>query len=145
MRIPKEPIAREQFYLDLIEKCLVSREQRKVDYSSLRSYYLFGNAPDDVLCVGDEIDFQTISRWSTGRDEWSGSIGRDRDEKGRFLPRKSLVYLIRRSIGQYGYRGINFIDKAIQVSLEKISEDMGEAAEQFLINYLEKNGTIFPT
>ena len=35
--------------------------------------------PDDVLCVGDEIDFQTISRWSSGRDEWSGTIGRDRD------------------------------------------------------------------
>jgi hypothetical protein len=41
--------------------------------------------PDDVLCVGDEIDFQTISRWSTGRDEWSGSIGRDRDETVRVL------------------------------------------------------------
>jgi hypothetical protein len=55
MRIPKEPIAREQFYLDLIEKCLVSREQRKVDYSSLRSYYLFGNAPDDVPAIYNKI------------------------------------------------------------------------------------------
>jgi hypothetical protein len=55
MRIPKELIAREQFYLDLIEKCLVSREQRKVDYSSLRSYYLFGNAPDDVPAIYNKI------------------------------------------------------------------------------------------
>ena len=55
MRIPKEPVAREQFYLDLIEKCLVSREQRKVDYSSLRSYYLFGNAPDDVPAIYNKI------------------------------------------------------------------------------------------
>jgi hypothetical protein len=55
MRIPKEPIAREQFFLDLIEKCLVSREQRKVDYSSLRSYYLFGNAPDDVPAIYNKI------------------------------------------------------------------------------------------
>ena len=55
MRIPKEPIAREQFYLDLIEKCLVSREQRKVDYSSLRSYYLIGNAPDDVPAIYNKI------------------------------------------------------------------------------------------
>jgi hypothetical protein len=55
MRIPKEPIAREQFYLDLIEKCLVSREQRKVDYSSLRSYYLFGNAPDDAPAIYNKI------------------------------------------------------------------------------------------
>jgi hypothetical protein len=35
--------------------------------------------PDEVLCVGDEIDFQTISRWSSGKDEWSGTIGKDRD------------------------------------------------------------------
>jgi hypothetical protein len=55
MRIPKEPIARENFYLELIEKCLVSREQRKVDYSSLRSYYLFGNAPDDVPAIYNKI------------------------------------------------------------------------------------------
>ena len=55
MRIPKEPIAREQFYLDLIEKCLVSREQRKVDYASLRSYYLIGNAPDDVPAIYNKI------------------------------------------------------------------------------------------
>ncbi len=55
MRIPKEPVAREQFYLDLIEKCLVSREQRKVDYASLRSYYLFGNAPDDVPAIYNKI------------------------------------------------------------------------------------------
>lgn len=55
MRIPKDPVARENFYLDLIEKCLVSREQRKVDYSSLRSYYLFGNAPDDVPAIYNKI------------------------------------------------------------------------------------------
>lgn len=55
MRIPKEPVARENFYLELIEKCLVSREQRRVDYSSLRSYFLFGNAPDDVPAIYNKI------------------------------------------------------------------------------------------
>lgn len=35
--------------------------------------------PDQVLCVGDEIDFQTISRWSSPFDETSGTIGKDRD------------------------------------------------------------------
>ena len=35
--------------------------------------------PDEVLCVGDEIDFQTISRWSSGFDEHSKTIGADRD------------------------------------------------------------------
>ena len=35
--------------------------------------------PDEVICVGDEIDFQTISRWSSGFDEHSKTIGKDRD------------------------------------------------------------------
>lgn len=37
--------------------------------------------PDDlVVTVGDEIDLQTISRWSQGTAlEWERSIGRDRD------------------------------------------------------------------
>jgi hypothetical protein len=55
MRIPKNPVDREIFYLDLIQKCLVSREERKVDYASLRSWYLFGNGPDDVPALYNKI------------------------------------------------------------------------------------------
>jgi hypothetical protein len=55
MRIPKSPVDREIFYLDLIQKCLVSREERKVDYASLRSFYLFGNGPDDVPALYNKI------------------------------------------------------------------------------------------
>ena len=46
MRIPSNDVDREYFYLDLIEKCLVSREERKADYTVLRSYYLFGADPE---------------------------------------------------------------------------------------------------
>lgn len=42
MRIPEEHLDREAFYNDLVEKCLVSREERKGDYETLRSFYLFG-------------------------------------------------------------------------------------------------------
>ena len=37
--------------------------------------------PDDLVCTaGDEIDLQTISRWSQGTAlEWERSIGKDRD------------------------------------------------------------------
>lgn len=55
MRIPTNPIDRHRFYLELIEKCLVSREQRKVDYSSLRSWYLFGNGPDEAPALYNKI------------------------------------------------------------------------------------------
>lgn len=55
MRIPKNAVDRERFYLDLIEKCMVSREERKADYNSLRSYYLFGNGPDDTPALYNKI------------------------------------------------------------------------------------------
>jgi hypothetical protein len=55
MRIPKEPVQRELFYLDLIQKCLVSREERRPDYASLRSYYLFGNAPSETPAIFNKI------------------------------------------------------------------------------------------
>ena len=51
--------------------------------------------PDDVLCVGDELDFQTISRWSSGRDEWSGTIGRDRDTCQRVLYELQVNHIVR--------------------------------------------------
>ena len=55
MRIPTEPLDREYFYLDLIQKCLVSREDRNPDYASLRSWYLFGNGPDDSPALYNKI------------------------------------------------------------------------------------------
>ena len=47
MIIPKNPIEREAFYVELMEKCLVSRDERKGDYSSLRSWFLFGAGPEE--------------------------------------------------------------------------------------------------
>jgi len=36
--------------------------------------------PDQTVTIGDEIDFQTISKWSTGTpEEYSQSLGDDRD------------------------------------------------------------------
>ena len=55
MRIPSNPLERHRFYLELIEKCLVSREERKPNYGSLRSYYLFGNGPDEVPALYNKI------------------------------------------------------------------------------------------
>jgi len=55
MRIPSNPLQREEFYLDLIQKCFVSREERKADYSALRSYYLFGAAPEESPALFNKI------------------------------------------------------------------------------------------
>ena len=55
MRIPSDPVHREMFYLDLIQKCFVSREERKADYASLRSFFLFGAAPEEPPALFNKI------------------------------------------------------------------------------------------
>lgn len=46
MKIPDDPIQREYFYNDLVDKCSVSIQERTGTYDSLRSYYLFGSGLD---------------------------------------------------------------------------------------------------
>jgi hypothetical protein len=55
VRIPKSPEDREQFYLDIINKCTVSKETRASDYATLRSWYLFGNSPDEAPALYNKI------------------------------------------------------------------------------------------
>lgn len=55
MKIPTNLLDREEFYLDIIRKCLVSRESRRTDYSYLRNWYLFGNGPDEALALYNKI------------------------------------------------------------------------------------------
>jgi hypothetical protein len=55
MRIPSEPVERENFYLDLIHKCSVSMPERRTDYGGLRSWYLFGNGPDEAPAMYNKI------------------------------------------------------------------------------------------
>ena len=55
MRIPNKEIEREYFYRDLIEKCLVSLQERKGDYSSLRSWFLFGSGPEESPTIFNKI------------------------------------------------------------------------------------------
>lgn len=79
MRIPNEAVEREEFYLDLIRKCLVSRETRKVDYGSLRSWYLFGNGPDEAPALYNKIyphiDQLTSFLYSAETTRFSINIG----------------------------------------------------------------------
>lgn len=55
MRIPSNELLREQFYRELIDKCLVSEQERKSDYASLRSFFLFGAGPDEPPCIFNKI------------------------------------------------------------------------------------------
>ena len=55
MRIPSNPVERELFYLDTIYKCAVSMQDRRTDYGGLRSWYLFGNGPDEAPALYNKI------------------------------------------------------------------------------------------
>jgi hypothetical protein len=79
MRIPTDPAAREEFYLDLIQKCMVSREERKADYSSLRSWYLFGAGPEESPAhynkIYPHIDQLTSFLYSAETTRFSINLG----------------------------------------------------------------------
>lgn len=55
-----------------------------------------------------------------------------RDAKGRFIPRKTLVFLIRRSIGRYGYGGNDFINKAYNSIQQQVLDKYGDYVAGFL-------------
>lgn len=79
MRIPTDNAQREDFYLDLMQKCLVSRELRKADYTSLRSYYLFGSGPEQPPAyfnkIHPHIDQLTSFLYSAETTRFSISLG----------------------------------------------------------------------
>jgi len=55
MRIPDNNDAREDFYIDLMNKCLVSVEQRKIQYDKLKCFFMFGASPDDPPALYNKI------------------------------------------------------------------------------------------
>jgi len=55
MRIPQNPLEREFFYIDIMQKCMVSLENRKTGYEGLRSYYLFGAGPEEAPAQYNKI------------------------------------------------------------------------------------------
>lgn len=46
MRIPSDPNTRHTFYADLLQQCLISREERRRMYMQLRRYYMSGCGAD---------------------------------------------------------------------------------------------------
>lgn len=91
MRIPKSAEEREQFYLDIIQKCMVSRETRAADYGTLRNWYLFGNGPDSPPALYNKIfphiDQLTSFVYSAETTRFSINLGAAvPDENQRMVP-----------------------------------------------------------
>ena len=83
MQIPERDNERELFYTELINKCLVSKEDRTRHYSSLRSYYLFGGSDDDNESpynqVYPHIDLLTSFLFSADTTKFAIHIGAEVD------------------------------------------------------------------
>lgn len=96
------------------------------------SYYFFveqGRKP------GRFPPLRVIDRWAVQKR----GLRSIRDEQGRFIPRKTQVFLIARSIARYGFKGTPFLDNAVEAVLPKLIEDLGEAAAQFLQEAINQN------
>jgi hypothetical protein len=96
MRIPSNELLREQFYRDLIEKCMVSLQERKGDYASLRSFFLFGSGPDESPTIFNKIyphiDQLTSFLYSAETTRFSINVGASvPDQEQIKVPRLTLA------------------------------------------------------
>jgi hypothetical protein len=92
MRIPSAPEAREDFYLDIIAKCLVSRDARRGDYTTQRAYYLFGAGPEEPPAyfnkINPHLDQLTSFLYSSETTKFSLQLGASvHDMEQRKTPR----------------------------------------------------------
>jgi len=79
MKIPSNNTEREYFYLDLIQKCLVSKEERRGDYTTQRAYFLFGAGPEEPPAyfnkINPHIDQLTSFLYSAETTRFSIALG----------------------------------------------------------------------
>lgn len=99
--------------------------QMVVDFGSA-DYWYFVN---DGRRPGRYPPIRPIDRWVIIKPQMRGIV---RDDRGRFVSRKSLVFLIRRSLAKYGYKATHFLDNAVEKSINQIVEGFGEAAELYI-------------
>lgn len=74
---------------------------------------------------------------SSALDKWAVKKGiAPRDRKGRFMKRKTLTFLIARSIGRNGIQGISFFQKPLGLGLKEFGKDLLGAVKEDIINSL---------
>ena len=88
MIIPPNADEREFFYKELIQKCQVSSDERRTDYSNLRSFYLFGNSEEQSPAVFNKIhphiDQLTSFLYSSETTRFSINLGASVDEREQY-------------------------------------------------------------
>ena len=74
---------------------------------------------------------------SKALDGWAVKKGiAPRDAKGRFMKRKTLRFLLARSIGRNGIQGISFFQKPLGLGLKQFGKDLLGSVKEDIINSL---------
>ena len=96
------------------------------DQATAESPYKFGTG--SFAGQGEQFR-KSIDRWMVKKNVFNKSI---RDKKGRFIPRKSLEYLITRSIYSKGIRASMFFTKPFEKGLQRLPNELRIALEKDL-------------
>ena len=76
---------------------------------------------------------------SKALDSWAVKKGiAPRDAKGRFIKRKTLTFLIARSIGRNGIQGISFFQKPLGLGLKQFGKELLKNVKEDIIDTLNK-------
>tara|TARA_R110002126_G_scaffold755_2_gene4744 strand:+ start:54 stop:602 length:549 start_codon:yes stop_codon:yes gene_type:complete len=76
---------------------------------------------------------------SSALDKWVVRKGiAPRDASGKFMKRKTLTYLIARSIGRKGIQGISFFQKPLGLGLKQFGKDLLGSVKEDILNTLNK-------
>jgi len=76
-------------------------------------------------------------------DKWIVKKGiAPRDAKGKFMSRKSIKFLIARSIGKKGIQGISFFQKPLMLGMQQFSNNFGAAIKESIIDGLKQQKII---
>ena len=72
-------------------------------------------------------------------DKWIVKKGiAPRDKEGKFMSRKSIKFLIARSIGKKGIQGISFFQKPLMLGMKQFSSKFGKAIADDIIDNLRQ-------
>ncbi len=64
-------------------------------------HFIAGWRPDDVICVGDEMDAPQVSRWTKGTaGEYAGKLAADRDRTVAVLSALNVTHVMRSNHGE---------------------------------------------
>jgi len=72
-------------------------------------------------------------------DRWIVKKGiAPRDKEGKFMSRKSIKFLIARSIGKKGIQGISFFQKPLMLGMKEFGGKFGAAIKEDILNSLRQ-------